>query len=63
MDQLILAAWPPQLNDTMRIAVALVIAGLVGEGLARFARLPHVCGYALAGLLLGPLMFGWFGIH
>ena len=63
MVDLILPAWPPQLNDTMRIAVALVIAGLAGEGLARFVRLPRICGYALAGLLLGPSIFGWFGTH
>lgn len=62
MENLILPPWP-QLNDTMRIALALVIAGLAGEGLTRFVRLPRVSGYALAGLLLGPLMFGWFGVQ
>lgn len=63
MDHLILPVWPPQLTETMRIAAALVIAGLAGEGLARFVRLPRVCGYALAGLVLGPSMFGWFDVH
>jgi len=63
MDNLILPVWPLPLNDTMRIALALVIAGLAGEGLNRFVRLPRVSGYALAGLLVGPLMLGWFGVH
>lgn len=62
MDHLFWPAWPPQLTETMRIAVALLIAGLAGEGLFRFARLPRVTGYSLAGLLLGPLVFGWFDI-
>jgi Kef-type K+ transport system membrane component KefB len=63
MDNLILPVWPLPLNDTMRIALALVIAGLAGEGLNRFVRVPRVSGYSLAGLLLGPLMLGWFGVH
>ena len=62
MDYLFLPAWPPQLTDTMRIAVALLIAGLAGEGLFRFVRLPRVTGYSLTGLLLGPVIFGWFSI-
>jgi len=62
MDQLFMPAWPPQLTETMRIAVALLIAGLAGEGVFRFARLPRVTGYSLAGLLLGPIVIGWFSI-
>jgi Kef-type K+ transport system membrane component KefB len=45
----------------MQVAVALMLAGLVGEGLARFFRLPRVSGYALTGLILGPSVLGWFG--
>ncbi|PRC92785.1 cation:proton antiporter [Solimicrobium silvestre] len=63
MNNLILPAWPLQLNDTMYLALALVFSGLAGEVMKRVVRLPRVCGYALAGLLLGPLMFGWFGAH
>jgi Kef-type K+ transport system membrane component KefB len=63
MDDLILPAWPTHLSETMRFGVALIVAGLAGEGLARFVRVPRVCGYALAGLLLGPAAFGWFGVH
>lgn len=63
MDNLILPAWSPHHSEAMRIAVALLFAGLVGEGLARFTRLPRVCGYSLAGLLLGPSVLGWFGAH
>lgn len=61
MDYSFLPAWPPQLNETMRIAVALLLAGLTGEMLARFTRFPRVTGYSLTGLLLGSSMFGWFG--
>ena len=46
----------------MRIGVALVVAGLLGEILARFVRLPRASGYALAGLLLGPVAMGWFNV-
>jgi len=63
MNDLILPAWPSHLSETMRFGVALVVAGLAGEGLARFVRLPRVTGYSLAGLLLGPAVFAWFGVH
>lgn len=60
MDHLFLPAWPPQLNEAMRIAVALLVAGLAGEVFARFVRLPRITGYSLAGLILGPSVLGWF---
>lgn len=63
MNNLISSIWHLQLNDTMIFALALIIAGLIGEGLCRFARLPRVSGYSLAGLLLGPLVLGWFDTH
>ncbi len=56
-------AWPPPLSETMRIAVALLSAGLAGEALARFVRLPRITGYSLVGLLLGPSVLGWFTIE
>ena len=43
MDYVFLPAWPPQLNEAMRIAVALLFAGLAGEVFARFVRLPRLC--------------------
>lgn len=61
MDYLYLPAWPLQLNEAMRIAVALLFASLAGEALARFVRLPRITGYSLAGLMLGPAVLGWFG--
>ena len=63
MDNFFIPAWPIELNDTMRIAMALLIAGLAGEGLTRVVRLSRVTGYSLAGLLLGPLALAWFGAH
>lgn len=61
MDHLFLPTWPPQLNEPMRLAVALLFASLAGEVIARFARLPRITGYSLGGLLLGPSVLGWFG--
>jgi len=63
MDQLIPSVWPSHLSELMRIAVALLVASFVGESLARFVRISRVTGYALAGLMLGPSAFGWFGVH
>ena len=60
MEDLILPVWPIPLTDTMRIALALVLSGLAGEVFNRYLRLPRICGYSLAGLLLGPFLFGWF---
>lgn len=62
MDYIFLPAWPLQMTETMRLAVALLFAGLAGEGVFRFARLPRATGYSLAGLLLGPIVFGWFSV-
>ncbi len=62
MEYSFLPAWPMPFNETLHIAVALLFAGLAGEVLARFARLPRVSGYSLAGLLLGSSVFGWFGV-
>ena len=61
MDFSFLPMWPPQSNDAMQVAVGLMLAGLTGEGMARFVRLPRVSGYALTGLILGPPVLGWFG--
>ncbi len=60
MEFLIWQEWPAHFSETMRIGVALIVAGLTGEGLARFIHLPRVSGYGLAGLLLGPAVLGWF---
>ena len=54
-------AWPLHFNELMRLAVALLLAAVCGEGVARLVRLPRVTGYSLAGLLMGPTLLGWFG--
>jgi Kef-type K+ transport system membrane component KefB len=59
MDYSFLSTGPLKFDFLMRIAVALLCAALSGEGLWRFARLPRISGYALAGLVLGPLGLGW----
>ncbi len=60
-----LSLWPaflplPAFDPFLGFALALVFTALVGEVLARRATLPRVSGYALAGLVLGPLVTGWF---
>lgn len=54
-------AWPLHANELMRLAVALLLAAVCGEAVARLIRLPRVTGYSLAGLLMGPAVFDWFG--
>ncbi len=59
MDHSFLTTGPFEFGFLMRIAMALLCASLTGEGLWRFVRIPRVSGYALAGLVLGPLGLGW----
>lgn len=59
MDLLIWPDWPLALGALFPVAIALVLTALVGEAGGRFG-LPRVSGYALAGLVLGPLVLGWF---
>lgn len=54
-------AWPLHGNELMQLAIALLLAAVCGEAVARLLRLPRVTGYSLAGLLMGPALFGWFG--
>lgn len=63
MDFSFLPGWPLQFNETLRVAIALIFAGLAGEVVARVVRLPRVTGYSLAGILLGPSVLGWFGVE
>lgn len=60
MDLPLWPEWPPRFDALLFFAVALVITALVGELLGRRAGLPRVTGYALCGLLLGPLLLGGF---
>ncbi|WP_407278477.1 cation:proton antiporter [Aromatoleum evansii] len=59
MDLLIWPEWPLALGALFPVAIALVATALVGEAGGRFG-VPRVSGYALAGLVLGPLLLGWF---
>ena len=49
------------MDELLEIGVALGLAGLVGEVAARVFRLPRITGYALTGLLLGPVGLRWLG--
>lgn len=46
-----LPGWPLHLDDTLRVALLLVIAPLAGELVFRFVRWPRIVGYTLVGLL------------
>jgi len=49
-----LPSWPPVFGELVRFG-ALLVAGLLGGELAhRFAGLPRVTGYVLAGVACGP---------
>lgn len=61
LESTIWPAWPLHANDLMRMAVALLLAAVCGEAVARSLRLPRVTGYSLAGLVMGPTLLGWFG--
>lgn len=60
MDLPLWPEWPPRFGVLLYFAVALVVTALVGELMDRRAGLPRVTGYALCGLLLGPLVGGVF---
>ena len=49
-----LPIWPLSVSPALWLALALVIAVLVGEGLVRYLRLPRIVGYVGGGLLMGP---------
>lgn len=61
VESLLWPAWPLQGNELMQLAVALLLAAVCGEAVARVLRFPRVTGYSLAGLLMGPTLLGWFG--
>src|SRR5262245_51440363 len=44
---------------TLLQLTVIVIAGRLGEGLARACRQARVVGSIVAGILLGPSLFGW----
>ena len=46
------------MNQLASVGLILLISLLAGH-LVKFARIPEVTGYILAGLVLGPSMLGW----
>lgn len=61
MDSAIWPTWPLQFQAPAGLGVALLLAGLGGELVARLARVPRVTGYSLVGMAVGPALLGWFG--
>lgn len=43
----------------IRMSLSFLLASLAGEGVYCLVKLPRITGYALAGLLLGPLGLSW----
>ena len=50
--------WPLSFSPALWLALALVLAVLIGEGLVRYLKLPRIVGYIGTGLLLGPAGLG-----
>lgn len=61
MDASIWPTWPQTFPPLVHFAAGLLFAALAGMVASRRLGLPQVTGYSLAGLLLGPSVFGWFG--
>lgn len=48
------------MNQLASLGLILLVSLLAGH-LVKFARIPEVTGYILAGLILGPSVLGWIG--
>lgn len=57
-DTFFLPDWPIDPNQMIWVGLLLLCGIVGGEVVKRYARLPRITGYALAGLLLGPGAFG-----
>ncbi len=55
----LLPTWPLDLNPLASTALALLLAATLGELARRWLDLPRISGYALAGIISGPLLLGW----
>jgi Kef-type K+ transport system membrane component KefB len=51
-------AWPPLFGELVRLGALLVAGLLAGEMMDRYFALPRIAGYALAGIVAGPLALG-----
>ncbi len=56
-----LPAWPPALSQPVLFGALLAVALLAGEAAKRYASLPRITGFALAGIVLGPQVTGLLG--
>ncbi|HLU77057.1 MAG TPA: cation:proton antiporter [Burkholderiales bacterium] len=60
-DTFFLPDWPIEPNQMIWVGLLLLCGIVGGEAVKRYARLPRITGYTLAGLLLGPGAFGLIG--
>src|SRR5690606_20500486 len=58
MDLAFLPTLPPAVSQLMLFGVLLLCGLAAGEALRRYASLPRITGYVLAGVLLGPQATG-----
>jgi len=56
-----LPPFPPALTQPILFGALLAAGLLAGEAARRYASLPRITGYALAGILLGPRVSGLLG--
>ena len=58
MQPAFLPSLPPAFSHAMLFGALVVMGLLVGEAMRRYAALPRITGYAVAGAALGPQGFG-----
>jgi len=56
-----LPQFPPALTQPILFGALLAVGLLVGEAVRRYAALPRITGYVLAGVVLGPRVSGLLG--
>ncbi|MGD9942394.1 MAG: cation:proton antiporter [Burkholderiaceae bacterium] len=57
-DFFFLPTWPPATDGVLWISLTLVVAGLIGELVFRWLRLPRIVGYVAVGTLVSAMGLG-----
>ena len=60
-DLFFLPSWPPVPDAVLWVSLTIVVAGLLGEAVFRWLRLPRVVGYAAVGTILAAFGLGLSG--
>src|SRR5690606_28481453 len=60
-DLFFLPSWPPVPDAVLWVSLTIVVAGLLGEFVFRWFRLPRVVGYAAVGTIVSAFGLGLEG--